>query len=94
MGGVASYQELRRKLKALWPHLNERSRRVLAAAEAKQAGYGGMSRSAAIAAVAQVRIMKGIGESEATALPHEHARRVSSAFPDHRAKGRLRCSGE
>src|SRR6266700_4216073 len=40
---MVSVREMRQKLQNLWPHLNERSRRMFAAAEARQLGYGGVS---------------------------------------------------
>jgi len=37
---MATFKELRRKFGAIWPHLNERARRLVAATEARQVGYG------------------------------------------------------
>ncbi len=41
--GMDSESCLRQKLSQIWPHLNERSRRLVAAAEAVQLGHGGVS---------------------------------------------------
>src|SRR5260370_22786321 len=65
---------MRRKLQHLWPHLNERSRRMLAAAEAAQIGYGGVSLVSRACGLSRVTIMKGIGELGAPALPVERIR--------------------
>lgn len=66
---------MRKKLKAVWPHLNERSRRMLAAAEARQAGYGGVSLVSRACGLSRVTILKGIRELAAPALPPERVRR-------------------
>lgn len=67
---------MRRKLRDLWPHLNERSRRMLAAAEATQIGYGGVSVVSRACGLSRVTIMKGIDELSAPALPAERIRRA------------------
>lgn len=67
---------MRRKLRNLWPHLNERSRRMLAAAEATQIGYGGVSLVSRACGLSRVTIMKGIDELSAPALPAERIRRA------------------
>ncbi|PYU68090.1 MAG: ISAzo13 family transposase, partial [Acidobacteria bacterium] len=35
--------ELKRKFRSVWPHLDERTRRIMAANEAVSLGYGGVS---------------------------------------------------
>ena len=67
---------MRQKLQHLWPHLNERSRRMLAAAEAAQIGYGGVSLVSRACGLSRVTILKGIRELGAPALPPERVRRV------------------
>lgn len=66
---------MRQKLQHLWPHLNERSRRMLAAAEAAQIGYGGVSLVSRACGLSRVTIIKGIRELGAPALPPERVRR-------------------
>ncbi len=73
---MVSLQAVRRKLQSLWPHLNERSRRMLAAAEATQAGYGGVSLVSRACGLSRVTIMKGIEELAAPALAPERVRRA------------------
>lgn len=46
----------------IWPHLNERSRRMMAAAEAVQLGYGGVSWVSRMCGLSRVTINKGIFE--------------------------------
>ena len=50
------------KLKALLPHLNEKKRRLLLAAEAKALGWGGISRVAQATGVSRVTIYKALHE--------------------------------
>jgi hypothetical protein len=71
---MGSLQAVRRKLESLWPHLNERSRRMLAAAEATQLGYGGVSLVSRACGLSRVTIMKGIQELDAPALAPERIR--------------------
>lgn len=73
---MVSLQEVRRKLQSLWPHLNERSRRMLAAAEATQLGYGGVSLVSRACGLSRVTIMKGIQELDQPSLPPERIRRA------------------
>jgi hypothetical protein len=72
---MALLRDIRKKLQNLWPHLNERSRRMLAAAEAAQIGYGGVSLVSRACGLSRVTIIKGIGELDAPPLPEERIRR-------------------
>lgn len=72
---MVSFQGIRKKLRQLWPHRNERSRRMLAAAEAAQIGYGGVSLVSRACGLSRVTIMKGIGELKTRALPEHRIRR-------------------
>ena len=72
---MALLGDLRKKLQKLWPHLNERSRRMLAAAEAAQIGYGGVSLVRRACGLSRVTIIKGLGELGAPPLPGERIRR-------------------
>ena len=69
-------RDIRRKLRDLWPHLNERSRRMLAAAEAAQIGFGGVSLVSRACGLSRVTITKGIAELAAPPLPPERIRRT------------------
>jgi hypothetical protein len=68
-------RDIRKKLRCLWPHLNERSRRMLAAAEAAQIGYGGVSLVSRACGLSRVTITKGISELSSAPLPEERIRR-------------------
>jgi len=69
-------QELRKKLRQLWPHLNERSKRMLAAAEAVEIGYGGVSLVSRACGLSRVTLTKGIKELAAPPLPGDRIRRL------------------
>lgn len=43
LGGMKTLPELKQKFRHLWPHLNERGKRMVAAEEALQIGFGGIS---------------------------------------------------
>ena len=56
--------ELKNKFSKLWPCLNERSRRLIAASEAIGLGFGGISRVSLACGLSRVTITKGIKELE------------------------------
>jgi len=67
---------IRRKFKALAPHLNERTRRMWAATEANSYGYGGVSLVARATGVSRRAIQMGLREIETGAvLPEGWVRR-------------------
>ncbi|HWU39712.1 MAG TPA: ISAzo13 family transposase, partial [Candidatus Acidoferrum sp.] len=59
----------------MWPHLNERSRRMLAATEALGIGYGGVSVVSRACGLSRVTITKGIRELAQPPLPEDRVRR-------------------
>ena len=73
---MASVREIREKLMRIWPHLNERSRRMLAATEAVGIGYGGVSVVSRSCGLSRVTITKGISELATAPLPEERIRRA------------------
>ncbi len=62
MGTAA--ETLRRKFRAAWPHLDERTRRIMAASEAVSLGYGGVSIVSRACGLSRKAIHKGIHELE------------------------------
>jgi hypothetical protein len=61
---------LRRKLSAVWPLLDERSRRLMAASEALSLGYGGVSTIRRASGLSRKAIAKGIREiADGNAMP-------------------------
>ena len=76
MRGMASSCELQAKLTRLWPLLDERTRRLVAASEARALGRGGISKVSRACGLSRKAVAKGIREIEAgTALPPGRARR-------------------
>jgi hypothetical protein len=75
---MIAMRELKLKLHQMWPHLNERSRRLLAAAEAVQLGYGGVTLVSEACGLSRVTISKGIRELGAAPLPQERIRRLGA----------------
>lgn len=66
---------LKRKFEMIWPHLDERSRRLMAATEARQLGYGGVSVVARACGLSRVTITKALAELDATPLETGRIRR-------------------
>jgi transposase len=72
---MRSLREVRGKLRRLWPHLNERGRRMLAAAEAMEMGRGGVSLVSRACGLSRVTITKGVRELDEPGLPEGRTRR-------------------
>jgi hypothetical protein len=73
--------DLRDKLSSIWPHLNERARRMVAASEALGLGYGGISRVSRACGLSRVTITKGIRELQAEPLDPGRIRRPGAGRP-------------
>ena len=61
----AALHKLKWKLGSIWPHLDERTRRLTAANEAMSLGYGGVSRVHRACGLSRKAILKGIREIHA-----------------------------
>jgi hypothetical protein len=72
---------LRQKLSQIWPHLNERSRRLVAAAEAVQLGRGGVSLVSRASGLSRVTVTKGIRELGDETVPTTRVRREGAGRP-------------
>jgi hypothetical protein len=68
-------RDLQAKLRQMWPHLNERTRRMVAAAEAVQLGYGGVSLVSRACGLSRVTITKGVRELGTAPLAEHRIRR-------------------
>ena len=68
-------RDIQKKLSRLWPHLNERGRRMLAAAEAVDIGHGGVSLVSHACGLSRVTITKGISELGERPLAADRVRR-------------------
>jgi hypothetical protein len=72
---------LKQKVALLWPHLDERARRLFAASEARQLGHGGVSLVSRACGLSRVTITKGLQELEAPPLPAGRVRRPGGGRP-------------
>lgn len=66
---MISLSDLKRKLRPAWPHLDERTRRIMAATEAMSLGYGGVSLVSRACGLSRKAIRKGIRELGARGKP-------------------------
>jgi len=66
---------LRAKVARLWPHLDERARRLFAASEASEMGRGGVSLLSRVCGLSRVTITKGMRELGERPLPPGRVRR-------------------
>jgi hypothetical protein len=66
---MSPISELKRKFRSAWPHLDERTRRIMAASEAMSLGYGGVSVVGRACGLSRKAISKGIRELQAKGKP-------------------------
>lgn len=66
---VAVEEAVAHKVASLWPHLDERQRRLVLGAEARQLGRGGVKLVAAAAGVSPDTVAKGLRELDSGAAP-------------------------
>ena len=76
---MSTLTELTEKIQLVWPLLDERTRRLVAANEAISLGYGGVSLVHRACGLSRKAIAKGIQEIEAGGLPGEGRIRRSGA---------------
>jgi Rhodopirellula transposase DDE domain len=69
---------LREKVARLWPHLDERSRRLFAAGEARALGYGGVTLVSDVCGLSRPTITKGLQELDEEPLPAGRVRRAGA----------------
>ena len=72
---------LKRRLARVWPHLNERARRMVAASEAARLDYGGISVVSRACGLSRVTIGEGMAELDAEPLPAGRIRRPGAGRP-------------
>jgi hypothetical protein len=73
--GVDDLGALREKVARIWPHLDERARRLFAASEARARGRGGVSLVSRASGLSRVTITKGLRELDEPPLPAGRIRR-------------------
>jgi hypothetical protein len=66
---MVSFAELKHKFNSVWPLLDERTRRIMAASEAIDLGYGGVSLVRRACGLSRKAIAKGIAEIRAQQPP-------------------------
>ena len=72
---------LRERVARLWPHLDERARRLFAAGEARALGYGGVTLVSNVCGLSRPTITKGLRELDAPPLPPGRVRRAGAGRP-------------
>lgn len=78
---MTTCEALHQKFAQVWPHLDERARRLVAANEAVQLGYGGISRVSRACGLSRVTITKAVQELNAAPLPAGRLRRPGAGRP-------------
>src|SRR5436309_15043745 len=78
---MAALDEIKARLVRIWPHLDERARRMIAATEARQLGYGGVSLVSRACGLSRVTITKGLHELEEPPLSAGRVRRPGGGRP-------------
>jgi hypothetical protein len=78
---MGTLSALERKFALIWPHLNERARRMMAANEARQLGYGGVSMVSRACGLSRVTITKGMQELDDPPLAEGRIRRPGAGRP-------------
>jgi len=69
-------QRLREKVALIWPHLDERGRRLFAASEARDLGHGGVTTVSRACGLSRVTITKALRELDEEPLPAGRVRRA------------------
>jgi len=72
---------LSERVRRLWPHLDERARRLFAAGEARALGYGGVTLVSRVCGLSRPTITKGLRELEEAPLPAGRVRRPGAGRP-------------
>jgi hypothetical protein len=71
----------KQKFDLIWPHLDERVRRMVAANEARQLGYGGISKVSRACGLSRLTIAKGIQEFDLAPPLPDRTRRPGAGRP-------------
>src|SRR3989338_7480385 len=81
LGGVTVVRALREQVARLWPHLDERARRLFAASEARHLCHGGVSLVSRVCGLSRVTITNGLRELDQAPLPAGRVRRAGAWRP-------------
>ena len=72
---MTNQETLKNKFTSIWPHLDERSKRLFAANEARQIGYGGITKVSEACGLSRVTITRAMAELDEAPLETERVRR-------------------
>jgi len=75
---MADLADLRVKVAHIWPHLDERGRRLFAANEARHIGHGGVTTVSRACGLSRVTITKALRELDEPPLPAGRVRRTGA----------------
>ena len=78
---MAQTDAMRQRVAHIWPHLDERARRMFAANEAREIGYGGVTTVSRACGLSRVTITKGLQELDAAPLAPGRVRRPGAGRP-------------
>ena len=78
---VAAQSPLEKKYAQLGPYLNERQRRLVAAADAQLLGRGGISEVSLASGLSRTTIHRGLRELQGDPIPHERVRETGGGHP-------------
>jgi len=78
---MVDLSELKERVAQIWPHLDERARRLFAASEAKLMGHGGVTAVSRACGLSRVTITKGLQELDEPPLPAGRIRRPGAGRP-------------
>src|SRR3990172_4640460 len=81
LGGVTVVRSLQEQMARLWPHLDERARRLFAASEARHLGHGGVSLVSRACGLSRVTIANGLRELDQAPLPAGGGGRAGAGRP-------------
>ena len=73
--GLDNDAQLIQYFAAMWPHLDEQARRLVAASKAVELGYGGLSRVSRACGLSRVTLTKGVEELQTAPLAPGRIRR-------------------
>src|SRR3972149_12306819 len=78
---MTTFSALKQKFVLIWPHRDERARRMMAANEARELGYGGVSRVSRACGLSRVTITKGMEDLGNPPLETGRTRRPGGGRP-------------
>ncbi|MDR3153653.1 MAG: ISAzo13 family transposase, partial [Deltaproteobacteria bacterium] len=78
---IETVDKVTEAIKEIWPHLNERQRRLFAASQSKLLGYGGITLVSQICGLSRVTITNGVKDLEEGTVLENRIRNIGSGRP-------------